>query len=356
MIEPSTFINGRRISIDDPPFIVAELSANHGGDLERAKRIIEIAADAGVDAVKFQAYTADSLTISSDRDDFTIKGKSLWSGRSLYELYQDAATPYEWFPELFEVCRKRNLIPFASPFDRDAIAMLKQLDAPAYKIASFEAIDLDLIAACSETGKPVIISVGLCSSEEIEEAIASARTAGSSDIILLQCTSVYPSKPEEADLLTIPALKDRYGVPVGYSDHTLGTLSSAAACALGACVIEKHVIDSREPATADSAFSLTADDISALVKDCRDAWAARGKVRNGPTDQERDSIGFRRSLYVTADAAKGEQITRENVRSIRPGLGLAPKHLPAVLGRRASRDLKAGEALDWPMLDPDTPA
>lgn len=355
MTEPSTVICGRRVSAADPPFVVAELSANHGGDFDRALRIIDIAANAGVDAVKFQAYTADSLTIRSDRNDFTIKGNSLWSGRSLYELYQEAATPYEWFPELFAACKRRDVIPFASPFDREAVEMLEQLNAPTYKIASFEAIDLDLIAACSETGKPVIISVGLCSAEEIEDAISAVKTGGTSDVVLLQCTSVYPSKPDEADLITIPALKGLYGVPVGYSDHTMGTLTSVAACALGASVIEKHVIDYREPPTADSAFSLTGEDLSTLVNACRDAWASRGKVRNGPTDQELDSIGFRRSLFVTADIEKGQLLTSDNVRSIRPGLGLAPKFLPSVLGRRAGRDLKAGDPIQWSMLDPDTP-
>ncbi len=353
MTEPSVIIENRRIATDEPPFVVAELSANHGGEFDRAARIIDMAADAGADAVKFQAYTAESLTLDSDREEFTIRGDSPWAGQSLYALYQDAATPYEWFPDLFGLCRKRGIIPFASPFDRDAVQMLEGLDSPAYKIASFEAVDLDLITACAETGKPVIISVGLCTADDIEDAMSAARQTGNTDVVLLQCTSVYPAKPEEADLLTIPALLERFGVPVGYSDHTLGTVSSAAACALGASVIEKHVIDAREPPTADSAFSLTGPELKALVEACRTAWASRGSVRDGPTEQERSSLAFRRSLYVTTDVAEGATLTRDNVRSIRPGLGLPPKSLPAVIGRRASRALHAGEPLDWSMVLPE---
>ncbi len=347
---PSVEIAGRRIAADAPPFIVAELSANHGGDLERALRIIDLAADAGADAVKFQAYTADSLTLNSDRDGFTVTGESLWAGRRLYDLYQEAATPYSWFPELFAACRTRGLIPFASPFDRDAITMLQNLDAPAFKIASFEAVDLDLVSACASTGRPLIISVGLCSAEEISDAVTTARSAGSEDIILLQCTSVYPAKTSEADLLTIPALAERFGVLVGYSDHTTGTVTSAAACALGACLIEKHVIDAREPPTADSAFSLTGPDLKALVAECREAWQARGTVRDGPTESEQASLAFRRSLYVCAPVAAGEKFTQANVKSIRPGFGLAPKHMPDVIGCHASRAIHAGEPLAWEMI------
>lgn len=356
MTEPNVFIQDRRIAADEPPFIIAELSANHGGDFDRAARIIALAAKAGADAVKFQAYTADSLTIESDRPEFTIDGSSLWSGRTLHALYREAATPYEWFPDLFALCRKQGVIPFASPFDRAAVEMLEALDAPAYKIASFEAVDLDLISACAETGKPIIISVGLCSIEEIAEAVNTASVAGNTDLILLQCTSAYPAQPEEADLLTIPALQDRFGTLVGYSDHTLGTVTSVAACALGATVIEKHVIDAREPTTADSAFSMTGPEFAALISACHQAWGARGGVREGPSAIEQQSLKFRRSLYVTSDIAEGEMFTSENIRSIRPGHGLAPKHLREILGCRASRALSAGDPLDWDMILLSDPA
>lgn len=349
-VSPYLEIAGRRVAPDAPPFIVAELSANHGGDLDRALRIIKMAAEAGADAVKFQAYTADSLTLDSARAEFTISGDSLWKGRRLYDLYREAATPYAWFPELFAACRAHGVTPFASPFDRAAITMLEDLNAPAYKIASFEAVDLDLITACAETGKPLIISVGLCTPDEIEDAVAAAHRAGNQEIILLQCTSVYPANADEADLLTIPALAERFGVLVGYSDHTLGTVSSAAACALGACLIEKHVIDTREPPTADSAFSLLGPDLAALVAGCREAWLARGTVRDGPSASEQDSLVYRRSLYVTAAVAAGDVFTRENVRSIRPGLGLKPKYLADVLGKRASRAIDPGEPLTWDMI------
>jgi pseudaminic acid synthase len=339
------------------PFIVAELSANHGGSFDRAVRIIEGVAAAGADAVKFQAYTADSLTIESDKQDFLISSDTLWKGRRLHDLYAESATPYDWFPDLFALCREKGLIPFASPFDNDAVTMLESLDAPAYKIASFEAVDNQLISCCAATGKPLIISTGLCTDDEIEEAINSARDAGARDIILLHCNSSYPALPDEANLLSIPALANWFAVPIGYSDHTLGTISSAAACALGACLIEKHVIDKSQPPTADSTFSLTPDLLVKLVEDCRAAWTVRGSVRNGPTPSEQASLAFRRSLYVVENIKRGEIFTSVNVRSIRPGHGLPPKHLESVIGQTATRTIEKGEPLDWNMVSgSDVPA
>lgn len=348
---PSITIEGRCVGPDYPPFVVAELSANHGGDLKRALRIISLAAEAGADAVKFQAYTADSLTLDIDLPDFRVSEDTLWSGRNLHALYSEAATPYEWFPDLFAACREAKIIPFASPFDSAAIDMLESLDTPAYKIASFEAVDLDLISACARTGKPLIISVGLCTDEDIECAVKTARQSGSNDIVLLQCNSAYPSQEDDANLVTIPYLSKKYGTLVGYSDHTLGTLTSAAACAIGACVIEKHVIDSETPQTADSVFSLLPDALCALVKDCQTAWRSRGEVRQGPTHSELNSLAFRRSLYVVSDLEAGELFTRSSVRSIRPGHGVAPKHINEFIGKPVTRDVRRGEPVDWSMLD-----
>ncbi len=321
------------------------------GIYDRAIRIIDGAAKAGADAVKFQAYTADSLTLDSDREDFLISGDTLWKGKRLHALYAEAATPYDWFPDLFAYCRKSGLIPFASAFDRDAVDMLASLDAPAFKIASFEAVDTDLIAACAATGKPMVISTGLCTLVEIEEAVTAARQAGSKDIVLLHCNSAYPANLEEAHLTSIPYLTERFKIPVGYSDHTIGTLSSAAACALGACVIEKHMIDAPEPETADSAFSLTPDLLTKLVEDCHSAWESRGSIKDGPSPTERPSLVFRRSLYAVDNIAEGETFTMSNIRSIRPGNGLPPKHLPSILDRTAARAIERGEPLDWSMIE-----
>lgn len=343
-------IDGRKVGPDEPPYVVAELSANHGGDLARARRIIEVAAEAGADSIKFQVYTADSLTIRSEKRDFLIESESLWTGKRLYDLYEEAATPYEWFPELFAHARSLGITPFASPFDLDAVKLLQDLDAPAYKIASFEAVDLELIEACARTGKPVIISTGMCDGNDIAEALKAARGAGSQAIALLKCTSSYPATAAEANLATIPAMAKEFGVPVGISDHSLGTAVSVAACALGACLVEKHVIDAREPATADSAFSLLPDELTRLVDETRMAQAAIGRASYGPGERERASLQYRRSLYAVADIKAGTQLGRSNVRSIRPGMGLAPKHLNTVLGRKATHDIEAGTPLSWDLI------
>lgn len=343
-------IAGRAISGDTPPYIIAEMSANHGGSLARALRIIELAARVGADAIKFQAYTADSLTIDTDAPGFVIEGGKLWNGERLYSLYRRAATPYEWFPELFACARRHGITAFASPFDADAVAMLEGLGAPAYKIASFEAADLELIAACASTGKPLIISTGLCEREEIGEAVATAQRAGDGGVMLLRCVSAYPADPRDANLATILAMREAFGVPVGLSDHTIGTAAAVAACALGAVAIEKHFIDAPEPPTPDSAFSATPEGLGALVRDCRVAQLSRGAVSYGISQTERDSLVFRRSLYAVVDIAAAAPLTRENVRSIRPGYGLAPKHLPAILGRPARVEIRRGTPLRWDLI------
>jgi pseudaminic acid synthase len=343
-------ISGRAIGPDHAPYVIAEMSANHGGSFERALRIIEAAAAAGADAIKFQAYTPDSLTIDHGGKGFVIEADNPWRGRRLYELYAEAATPYAWFPDLFAHARARDITPFASPFDADAVAMLEALDAPAYKIASFEAVDLDLIAACAATGKPLVISTGLCGLDDIADALAAARNAGADQVALLKCTSAYPAQADEANLATLPDMADRFDVPVGLSDHSLGNAVAVAACALGASLIEKHVIDSREPPTADSSFSALPDELAALVRDCRTAHAARGAPAYAAGAREAASAVFRRSLYVVADMAEGDAFTRETVRCIRPGYGLAPKCLASVLGRRAARPIARGEPLDWELV------
>jgi pseudaminic acid synthase len=346
----SITIAGRRIAPDAPPYIIAEVSANHGGDPARAKRIIDIAADRGADAVKFQAYTADSMTLDSERADFLIQGDNPWKGRRLHALYQEAATPFAWFPELFAHAKRRGIAAFASVFGQDSLVLLEQLGAPAYKIASFEAVDTDLIAACAATGKPIIISTGLCTLADIEIAYEAARRGGGKEIALLRCNSAYPADPAEANLATIADMIRRFDAPIGYSDHTVETLPAAIAVGIGACIVEKHVIDAREPATADSSFSCLPDQLEALVKSCREAYLARGTIKYGPTKREAPSIVFRRSLYAVADIAAGESLTHQNVRSIRPGHGLPPRYLPKILGKPARRTIARGEPIVWDAL------
>ncbi len=344
-------IAGRPIGPGHPPFMIAEMSANHGGDLDRALRIIRQAAAAGADAIKFQAYTADMLTLDHDGPGFVIESDSPWKGERLYDLYKRAATPYEWFPQLFAAAHEAGLIAFASPFDAGAVAMLQSLDAPAYKIASFEAVDTELIACCAATGKPLIISTGMSDEREIADALEAVRGAGGREVVLLKCTSAYPADAGEANLRTIPAMAARFDVPVGLSDHTLGTAVSAAACALGACAVEKHVIDAREPSTADSEFSLLPDELYRLVADCRDAAAALGAVHFGPAKRERQSLAFRRSLYAVRPIAAGEAISADNVRSVRPSFGLPVKTFRELLGRRARTAIDAGTPMSWDLVE-----
>ena len=342
-------IAGRTIGEGHEPFVICELSGNHNGNLDRALAMVDAAADTGADAIKIQTYTADTLTIDHDSPDFRI-ASGLWDGRTLHDLYGEAHTPYEWHPALFERARERGVTLFSTPFDESAVELLEGLGAPAYKIASFEAVDLPLIARVAETGKPMIISTGLANLAEIGEAVATARAHACDRIILLHCTSAYPAPVEDADLRTIPDLAARFGCVTGLSDHTPGTAVAVAATALGAAVVEKHFTLARADGGPDAAFSLEPDEFAALVRDCKAAWRALGRVRYERAGSEGANLAFRRSLYVVADVKAGALLTPANVRSIRPGFGMAPKHLPEVLGRAAARDLRRGERLAWDML------
>ncbi|MGZ9200812.1 MAG: pseudaminic acid synthase [Caulobacteraceae bacterium] len=346
---PPFAIGGRAIGADQPPFVIAELSGNHNGSLDRALELIDRAAEAGADAVKLQTYTADTITLDHDGPGFRIED-GLWAGRTLHDLYQEASTPWGWHLRLFERAAERGLICFSSPFDDTAIDFLESLGAPAYKIASFEAVDLPLIERAARTGKPLIISTGMTTPAEIGEAVAAARGAGA-QAALLHCTSAYPSIFVDANLAMIPRLAADYGCPVGLSDHTPGTAAAVAAVALGAVIVEKHFTLSRADGGPDAAFSLEPAELARLTADCRHAWEALGEAdyRRGTT--ETANRQFRRSLYVVRDVSAGEALSDKDVRSIRPGFGLAPKLLPQVLGRRAARDLARGEPLSWEMLD-----
>ena len=344
-------INGRTIGADQPPYVIAELSGNHNGKLERAVRLIDMAREAGADAVKLQTYTADTITIDHDGPGFRIEG-GLWDGRSLYELYEEAHTPWEWHEALFAHARDTGITIFSSPFDDTAIDFLEKLEAPAYKIASFEAIDLPLIKKAAQTGKPLIISNGMCSLEETVEAVSAARAGGCETPLLLHCVSAYPALASEANLATIADLAGRLDVCVGLSDHTLGTAVAIAAVAHGACVIEKHVTLARADGGPDAAFSLEPDELKTLVEGCRTAWEARGAPRYEPEASEKANLQFRRSLYAVRDIAEGEELTRENVRSIRPGFGMAPKLLPSVLGTKATKAIARGTPLEPALMTP----
>ncbi len=345
----SIILAGRDIGPKSPPYVVAEMSSNHNGDRRRALAIIEAAAEAGADAVKLQTYTADTITINHDGPEFTIDG-GLWNGRKLYDLYDEAHTPREWHPELFGKGRELGIDVFSSPFDPTAVDFLSGLCTPAYKIASFEMTDHPLIERCAAEGKPMVISSGMADKTEIAEAIEAANHGGCDEIILLHCVSGYPTEPKDANLSTIRDLAESFDIVPGLSDHTQGIAVSVAAIALGACFIEKHFTLCRADGGLDAAFSLEPDEFKELVDGCRTAWEALGQVHYGTKNSERGNEIFRRSLYVVADIAAGEQLTENNVRSIRPGLGLAPRFLPQVLGQYAVRALKLGEPLAWEMV------
>ncbi|HTK36453.1 MAG TPA: pseudaminic acid synthase [Caulobacteraceae bacterium] len=343
-------IAGRAIGPAYPPLVIAELSGNHNGELDRALRLVDAAADAGAEAVKLQTYTADTITLDHDGPDFRIAG-GLWDGRSLHALYGEAHTPFEWHEALFAHARARGLMVFSSPFDETAVALLESLDAPAYKIASFEAVDLALIGAAAATGKPLIISTGMTNADEIGAAVGAARAAGSGGVALLHCVSDYPARYEAANLRTVGRLAADFDCVTGLSDHTPGTAASVAAVALGAAIIEKHVTLARADGGPDAAFSLEPDELARLIADCRHAWEALGEATYARGAAETANKQFRRSLYVVRDVAAGTVLTAADVRSIRPGYGLAPVHLPQVLGRRAARDLKRGERFGWEMVE-----
>ena len=339
-------INGRSIGTDDPPFIIAELSANHNGSLERALKTIDAAQRCGADAVKLQTYTADTMTIDSDASEFMIEG-GLWDGYKLYDLYKWAETPYEWHEAMFEHASKRGITLFSTPFDETAVDLLESLNTPAYKIASFEIIDLPLIEYVANTGKPMIISTGMASEAEIEEAVTTARGAGCKDLVLLHCVSSYPAPIDQSNLRQMPELARRFGTLPGLSDHTLGTTASVAAVALGACLIEKHFTLSRADKGPDSEFSLEPDDLERLCTDTHDAWLAMGKAGFERQKAEAASKVFRRSIYFVRDLPAGAVVRPEDIRRIRPGYGLAPKHFDELIGRRLIRAVVRGTAASW---------
>ncbi|MFN3522031.1 MAG: pseudaminic acid synthase [Phenylobacterium sp.] len=346
---PEIEIAGRKVGPAHEPFVICELSGNHNGSLDRALAMIDAAAETGCDAIKIQTYTADTITMDVDRPEFRIHG-GLWDGRSLHELYQEAQTPYEWHPALFARAAQRGVILFSSPFDETAVDLLAGLGAPAYKIASFEAVDLPLIRYAAAKGKPLIISTGMANMAEIEAARDAALQAGAAGVVLLHCVSSYPASFEDANVRTVADMAERFGCPIGLSDHTPGSAASVAAIALGACVIEKHFTLARADGGPDAAFSLEPDEFRALTADCKNAWRALGRAHYDLLGSEKANRQFRRSLYVAADVKAGEPLSRANVRSIRPGDGLPPGELDKVLGRPAARDLKRGEPLDWGMV------
>jgi N-acetylneuraminate synthase len=342
-------IAGRPIGPDHPPYVICELSGNHNGSLERALAMIDAAAATGCDAIKLQTYTPDTITLASDASDFRIT-EGPWAGRTLHDLYAEAYTPYDWHAALFDRARQRGVTIFSTPFDATAVELLESLGAPAYKIASFEAVDLPLIARVAACGKPMIVSTGLASLDEMAAALATAQNGGAAGVALLHCVSSYPAPIDEANVRTVPDLARRFGVVTGLSDHTPGSAASVAAVALGAAIIEKHFTLARADGGPDAEFSLEPAEFTALVRDCKAAWSALGSATYDQLGSERAAAGHRRSLYVSAAVKAGETLTAANVRSVRPGYGLPPKHLSQVLGRKAARDLNFGEPLAWDML------
>lgn len=345
----SISIAGRRIASDAPPFVIAELSANHNGRLETALRIIEEAKVAGADAVKLQTYRPDTITLDSDAPEFRIQG-GLWDGRTLYELYQEAHMPWEWHRPLFEHARKLGITIFSSPFDSTAVDLLESLDAPAYKIASFEAVDLPLIRYVAGTGKPMIISTGMADAEEIQEAIDAARDGGCRDLAVLHCVSGYPAPAADYNLRTLADMQQRYGVVTGLSDHTLDNTTAIASVALGACIVEKHFTLDRRGGGPDDSFSLEPPELRALCEGARTAWSALGRVDYGRKSSEQGNAQFRRSLYFVRPLRAGEVVTADAVRSVRPGYGAPPKLLDRVIGRRVKDDIRANTPVSLDQL------
>ena len=344
-------VANREVGAGRTPFIIAEMSGNHNQSLKRALEIVEAAAKSGAHALKIQTYTPDTMTIDLDEREFHISDpESLWAGASLYELYGKAYTPWEWHKPIFDRARELGIIAFSTPFDDTAVGFLENLDVPCYKIASFENTDLPLIRRVAATGKPLIISIGMATVAELDETVRAAREAGCKDLILLKCTSTYPATPENINILTIPHLRELFGCEVGLSDHTMGVGVSVASVALGATVIEKHFTLSRADGGVDSAFSMEPTEMAQLVVESERAWQALGQVSYGPTEAEKKSLQYRRSLYVVQDLKAGDVLTQENVRAIRPGLGLPTKYLEQVLGRAVKRDVKRGTALMWSIL------
>ncbi len=344
-------IGEKYLGTDYQPFIIAEISGNHNQSLDKAFKIVEAAAKAGVHAIKLQTYTADTMTIDADNASFSINdSNSLWNGQSLYNLYQKAHTPWEWHKQIFEYCRKLGLIGFSTPFDETAVDFLESLNVPAYKIASFENNHLPLIKKVAATGKPLIISIGMATVAELDEMVRTAREAGCNEIILMKCTSSYPAAPEDINLLTIPHLRKLFDTEVGLSDHTSGVGISIAGVVMGATVIEKHLTISRKDGGVDSGFSMEPDEMKLLVDETLKAWQALGNVRYGPSDDEKASTVFRRSIYVVNDIKEGEELTSKSIRIIRPGNGLPPKYFDMLLGKKAYRSIKRGTPMSWELV------
>ena len=344
-------IGSRPVGHDQPPLVIAEMSGNHNQSLDRALQLVDAAADAGAHALKLQTYTADTITLRQSGGDFRIKDStSLWAGQNLYDLYAKAHTPWEWHQPIMERASERGLLCFSSPFDETAVDFLVDLNVPAFKIASFENNHLPLIRKAASAGKPLIISTGMASLADLERAVVTAREAGCEDLILLKCTSNYPATPQNTNIRTIPHLRDLFGVQVGLSDHTMGVGVAVASVALGATVVEKHFTLSRADGGVDSAFSLEPEELSALVLETERAWQALGDVRYGPTEAEKKSLIFRRSVYVSEDIAAGEMFTEANLRIVRPGHGAPPWLIDHLLGQIARRDYQAGTALSFDQL------
>lgn len=345
------FIGNREIGRENPPFVIAEMSGNHNQSLERALEIVEAAAKTGAHALKIQTYTPDTMTLDLDEREFHISDpKSLWAGNSLYKLYGEAYTPWEWHKPIFDRARELDIIAFSTPFDDTAVDFLESLNVPCYKIASFENTDLPLIRRVAATGKPLIISTGMATVAELDDTVKAAREAGCKDLILLKCTSTYPATASNTNILSIPHMRELFDCEVGLSDHTMGVGVSVASVALGATVIEKHFTLNRADGGVDSTFSMEPVELTQLVVETERAWQAIGKVSYGATEAEKKSIEFRRSLYVVKDIKAGEVLTNENVRAIRPGLGLPIKYLPQIIGRVAKQDLERGTALSWQLI------
>jgi N-acetylneuraminate synthase len=346
---PYIHIAGRRIAADEPPYVIAELSANHNGKLDTAMKIIEAAKKAGADAVKLQTYTADTITLNSHFEDFQIHG-GLWDGKTLYQLYEEAHMPWDWHKPLFEYARNLGITIFSSPFDNTAVDLLEDLNAPAYKIASFEVVDLPLIKYAARTGKPMIISTGMADAEEIEEAIEAAREGGCKELAILHCVSGYPAPAEDYNLRTIPDMIERFGLVTGLSDHTLDNTTAIASVALGASIIEKHFTLDRTGGGPDDSFSLEPIDMASLCASAKIAWIALGQIDYGRKSSEQGNAQFRRSLYFVSNLAAGAVVKAQDVRSVRPGLGLAPKHIDSVIGRCVREEVSFGTPVTWEKL------
>jgi pseudaminic acid synthase len=344
-------IGERLIGPGQPVYIIAELSANHHQEFEQAVRILHAAKAVGADAVKLQTYTPDTITIRSDHEYFRIGGGTLWDGQTLYDLYGEAHTPWDWQPKLKEVADGLELDLFSSPFDSSAVDFLEAMHVPAYKLASCELVDIGLIQKMARTGKPLLISTGMATVEEIEEALKAATDAGCTQVALLKCTAAYPASPAEMNLRTIPEMARKFQVPIGLSDHTMGIAVPTAAVALGACIIEKHITLSRSLQGPDSAFSLEPEEFKSMVEAVRIAEKALGQVQFGPSAHEKSTRVFRRSLFIVEDVKQGEPLTPENVRSIRPGHGLHTRHLPEVIGKRAARNIERGTPVTWDLIE-----